>query len=106
MRSYLNFEKPVAELEAKVEELRTVAGNGAAPIGEEVTRLEAKAAKALAELYAGLTPWQKTMVARHPQRPHFCDCVKALIRDFTPLSGDRQFGEDPDHDGHGRHREG
>jgi len=94
MRSYLNFEKPVAELEAKVEELRTVAGNGAAPIGEEVTRLEAKAAKALAELYAGLTPWQKTMVARHPQRPHFCDYVGRLIEDFTPFAGDRKFGDD------------
>jgi acetyl-CoA carboxylase carboxyl transferase subunit alpha len=94
MRSYLNFEKPVADLEAKVEELRAVASNGAAPIGEEVTRLEAKAAKALADLYAGLTPWQKTMVARHPQRPHFCDYVEALIEDFTPLAGDRKFAED------------
>jgi acetyl-CoA carboxylase carboxyl transferase subunit alpha len=96
MRSYLDFEKPVAELEAKVVELRELAAKGdAVAIGEELTRLEAKAEKALADLYASLTPWQKTQVARHPQRPHFNDYVKALVSDFTPLSGDRQFGEDP-----------
>jgi acetyl-CoA carboxylase carboxyl transferase subunit alpha len=73
-----------------------VAAKGdAVAIGEELTRLEAKAEKALADLYANLTPWQKTQVARHPQRPHFSDYVRALLRDFTPLSGDRQFGEDP-----------
>jgi len=95
MRSYLEFEKPVAQLEAKVEELRVLAaqGNGVA-IGEELTRLEAKAVKALGDLYVNLTPWQKTQVARHPQRPHSSDYVKALITDFMPLSGDRQFGED------------
>ena len=95
MRSYLDFEKPVAELEAKVLELRQLAEKGdAVAIGEELTRLEAKAEKALADLYANLTPWQKTQVARHPQRPHFSDFVTALVRDFTPLSGDRHFGED------------
>ena len=95
MRSYLDFEKPVAELEAKVEELRAMArGEGTIAIGEELTRLEAKAEKALADLYAALTPWQKTLVARHPQRPHFADYVKRLITDFTPLAGDRSFGED------------
>ena len=95
MRSYLDFEKPVAEIEAKIEELRTVASaDNAVPIGEELTRLENKAAKALADLYVGLTPWQKTQVARHPQRPHFLDYVRALITDFTPLAGDRAFGED------------
>jgi acetyl-CoA carboxylase carboxyl transferase subunit alpha len=95
MRSYLDFEKPVAELEAKVQELRHVAAQGdSVAIGEELSRLEAKAEKALAELYADLTPWQKTQVARHPQRPHFNDYVKALVTDFTPLAGDRQFGED------------
>eukprot|EP01037_Dinobryon_pediforme_P013668 gene13668-13784_t len=93
MRSYLDFEKPVAELEAKVEELRAMSGNGVA-IGEELTRLQSKASKALAELYANLTPWQKTQVARHPQRPHFVDYVKELIEDFTPLAGDRKFAED------------
>ena len=95
MPNYLDFEKPVAELEAKVLELRQLAAKGdAVAIGEELTWLEAKAEKALADLYANLTPWQKTQVARHPQRPHFSDYVKALVRDFTPLSGDRQFGED------------
>jgi acetyl-CoA carboxylase carboxyl transferase subunit alpha len=95
MRSYLDFEKPVAELEAKVEELRTLQETGNAPaIGEEIARLEAKAAAALDELYAGLTPWQKTQVARHPQRPHCLDYVGALITDFAPLAGDRKFGED------------
>jgi acetyl-CoA carboxylase carboxyl transferase subunit alpha len=96
MRTYLDFEKPVAELEAKVLELRVLAAKGdAVAIGEELTRLEAKAEKALADLYANLTPWQKTQVARHPQRPHFSDYIKALVQGFTPLSGDRQFGEDP-----------
>ena len=95
MRTYLDFEKPVAELEAKVLELRELAEKGdAVAIGDELSRLEAKAEKALADLYAGLTPWQKTQVARHPQRPHFNDYIKAFVRDFTPLSGDRHFGED------------
>ncbi|GJD46213.1 Acetyl-coenzyme A carboxylase carboxyl transferase subunit alpha [Methylobacterium cerastii] len=95
MRSYLDFEKPVAELEAKLEELRAVgARDGAVAISEEVGRLEAKAAQALAEIYANLTPWQKTQVARHPQRPHFVDYCAGLIEEFTPLAGDRGFGED------------
>ena len=70
-----------------------MAGNGVA-IGEELTRLEVKSAKALADLYANLTPWQKTQVARHPQRPHFSDYVRELIEDFTPLAGDRKFSND------------
>jgi acetyl-CoA carboxylase carboxyl transferase subunit alpha len=95
MRSYLDFEKPVADIEAKIEELRAVsADESAVPIGEELTRLEVKADKALADLYLSLTPWQKTQVARHPQRPHFYDYVKGLVTDFTPLAGDRVFGED------------
>ncbi len=95
VRSYLDFEKPVAELEAKAEELRAIGetGDGVA-IGEEVGRLEAKAAEALKELYADLTPWQKTQVARHPQRPHALDYIAALIDDFMPLAGDRKFGDD------------
>jgi len=93
MRSYLDFEKAVAELDSKVDELRALAGGGA-DISEEVSRIEEKAAQALAELYADLTPWQKTLVARHPQRPHFTDFVNALITEFTPLAGDRKFGED------------
>jgi acetyl-CoA carboxylase carboxyl transferase subunit alpha len=95
MRSYLDFEKPVAELEAKVEELRTLQeGPNAVTISEEIARLEGKANAALQELYAELTPWQKTQVARHPQRPHCLDYVGALFTDFTPLAGDRKFGED------------
>lgn len=95
MRAYLDFEKPVAELEAKVEELRAVAQrDGGIAIGDELSRLEAKAAKALADLYAGLTPWHKTLVARHQDRPHFQDYIRVLIEDFTPLAGDRKFAED------------
>jgi acetyl-CoA carboxylase carboxyl transferase subunit alpha len=96
MRSYLDFEKPVAELEAKIEEMRALqaAGNAIA-VGDEITRMEAKAGQALKDLYAELTPWQKTQVARHPQRPHSLDYIAQLITDFTPLAGDRSFGEDP-----------
>ena len=95
MRAYLDFEKPVAELEAKVEELRTLASSGGSvPIGEELTKLEAKAARALADIYKKLTPWEKTLVARHPLRPKLLDYVKGLITDFTPLAGDRAFAED------------
>jgi acetyl-CoA carboxylase carboxyl transferase subunit alpha len=95
MRTYLDFEKPVAEFEAKLEELRALAASGdAVTIGDEVARLETKAAQALQDVYANLSPWQKTQVARHPQRPHFSDYVAQLISDFTPLAGDRKFGED------------
>src|ERR1700726_43647 len=93
MRSYLDFEKPVAELEAKIEELRALNSDGDA-IAEEIGRIEAKAAQALKELYGGLNPWQKTQVARHPQRPHCLDYIAALITDFVPLAGDRKYGED------------
>jgi acetyl-CoA carboxylase carboxyl transferase subunit alpha len=93
MRSYLDFEKPVAELDAKVDELRALAAGGS-EIGEEISRIEDKAAQALKDLYAGLTPWQKTQVARHPQRPHCIEYVDALITEFTPLAGDRKFGDD------------
>jgi acetyl-CoA carboxylase carboxyl transferase subunit alpha len=95
MRTYLDFEKPVAELEAKIEELRALDhATGSVEIGEEVARIEAKAAEALREVYAHLTPWQKAQVARHPQRPHCVDYIANLISDFTPLAGDRKFGED------------
>ncbi|HET9902934.1 MAG TPA: acetyl-CoA carboxylase carboxyltransferase subunit alpha [Xanthobacteraceae bacterium] len=95
MRSYLDFEKPVAELEARIEELRAVQGPESTPALEsEIKALEARAAQTLKDLYATLTPWQKTQVARHPQRPHCLDYVTALISEFTPLAGDRKFGED------------
>src|SRR5665213_1942155 len=95
MRSYLDFEKPVADLEAKVEELRAMEAQGdAVAVGEEIGRLEGKAAQALRDLYANLTPWQRTQVARHPQRPHCLDYIEGLLTDFVPLAGDRKFGED------------
>jgi acetyl-CoA carboxylase carboxyl transferase subunit alpha len=95
MRSYLDFEKPVADLQGKVQELRSLEKEGdAVAIGEEIGRLEAKAAQALAEIYGKLTPWQKTQVARHPDRPHFTDYVEELVEEFTPLAGDRKFAED------------
>ncbi|MGE3149507.1 MAG: acetyl-CoA carboxylase carboxyltransferase subunit alpha [Pseudorhodoplanes sp.] len=95
MRSYLDFEKPVAELEAKVEELRAMqAADNAVAVDDEIARLEAKANQALRELYANMTPWQKTQVARHPQRPHCLEVVSELITDFMPFSGDRKYGED------------
>jgi len=95
MRSYLDFEKPVAELEAKLEELRAMAAQGdAVAIGDDIARLETKANDALLQLYANLTPWQKTSVARHPMRPHFSDYAATLFEDFDPLAGDRAFGED------------
>src|SRR5688500_10693886 len=95
MRSYLDFEKPVAEIEAKIDELRPLqTGETAAAIGEEIARLEAKAAQTLKDLYANLTPWQKTQVARHPERPRCLDYIGALVTDFVPLAGDRKFGDD------------
>ncbi|MGH6771835.1 MAG: acetyl-CoA carboxylase carboxyltransferase subunit alpha [Xanthobacteraceae bacterium] len=95
MRAYLDFEKPVAEIEAQIEELRQVqTDETGAAIGEEIARLEAKAAQTLKDLYASLTPWQKTQVARHPERPRCLDYIEALIADFVPLAGDRKFGED------------
>ena len=95
MHSFLEFEKPVADLAGKVQELRALQdGNNSVDVGDEIQRLENKAAQALADLYTRLTPWQKTQVARHPDRPHFRDYIKALFEDFTPLSGDRKFGDD------------
>jgi len=95
MMKYLDFEKPVADLAGKVQELRALAEQGdAVGINDEIARLEAKAVQALADIYTKLTPWQKTLVARHPDRPHFSDYVARLIEDFTPLAGDRKFGDD------------
>jgi acetyl-CoA carboxylase carboxyl transferase subunit alpha len=95
MRSYLDFETPIAEIDAKIDELRALAAGGDSPaITEEIARLEARSAKALTDLYAVLTPWQKTQVARTQGRPHFHDYVNGLVEDFTPLAGDRKFSED------------
>ena len=94
MIAYLDFEKPVAELEARVAELRQTAAGGGVDIEAEIGRLQAKADKALRDTYARLTPWQKTLVARHPARPHFKHYVARLIDDFIPLAGDRAFADD------------
>ncbi|MBS0477480.1 MAG: acetyl-CoA carboxylase carboxyltransferase subunit alpha [Proteobacteria bacterium] len=94
MISYLEFEKPVAALEARVAELRQTASDGDVDISAEIRRLEAKSADLLASTYAALTPWQKTQVARHPMRPHFSDFVTRTFTDFMPLGGDRYFGDD------------
>lgn len=94
MNSYLEFEKPVAQLEARIAELRTAAEGDDVDISNELQRLELKSADLLATTYATLTPWQKTQVARHPLRPHFRDFVKHAFTDFVPLGGDRNFGED------------
>lgn len=95
MRTYLDFEKPIAELEGKVIELKQLgAAGGAVDIEDEIEKLEGKASQLIRDTYGKLTPWQKAQVARHPNRPHFVDYVRGLIEDFVPLSGDRVFGED------------
>jgi acetyl-CoA carboxylase carboxyl transferase subunit alpha len=95
MRTYLDFEKPIAELESKIEELSAFGeGESAVAIKEEIARLREKAQMALEETYANLDPWQKTQVARHPERPHTLDYIREMIVDFIPLGGDRYFGED------------
>ena len=95
MRTYLSFEQPVADLDARIDELRAVAAKGDSPaLTEEIVKLQAKSDKALADLYAALTPWQKTQVARVQGRPRCMDYLEGLIADFTPLAGDRYFGED------------
>lgn len=94
MPTFLDFEKPIAELEGKIEELRHLSDAGGVNIAEEVGKLEAKVTRLLRQTYAKLTPWQKVQVARHPERPHFKDFAAALIEDFTPLAGDRAFAED------------
>ncbi len=90
----LEFEKPIADLEGKIQELRNMTGSKDFNIAEEISRLETKAEKLMVTTYSKLTPAQKVMVARHPERPHFLSYTKAFITDFTPLAGDRQFGED------------
>ena len=94
MVSYLEFEKPVAALEARIAELRQTASAGDVDISAEIRRLEMKSADLLASTYAALTPWQKTQVARHPMRPHFKDFVDQAFTDFMPLGGDRYYGDD------------
>jgi acetyl-CoA carboxylase carboxyl transferase subunit alpha len=94
MRHFLDFERPIAELEGKIEELRHLSADSGLNIAEEVGRLEAQAGRLLRQSYARLTPWQKVLVARHPDRPHALAYIAALITDFVPLAGDRAFAED------------
>jgi acetyl-CoA carboxylase carboxyl transferase subunit alpha len=94
MATFLDFEKPIAELDARIAELRETAQAGTVNIDSEVDRLQAKFDKLLRDTYGKLTPWQKTLVARHPDRPHFKDYLSTLVEDFLPLSGDRAFAED------------
>jgi acetyl-CoA carboxylase carboxyl transferase subunit alpha len=100
MKVYLDFEKPIADLEGKIEELRQLAarerppGQGVMNLDDEIARLNTRTAQLVAECYTRLTPWQKTQVARHPARPHFSDYISRLITDFVPLAGDRLFGDD------------
>ncbi|WP_424985858.1 acetyl-CoA carboxylase carboxyltransferase subunit alpha [Microbulbifer sp. S227A] len=95
MTQYLDFEKPLAEIEGKAEELRALArANEEMDVADEAAALDQKAAKLLDDLYADLTPWRRCQVARHPERPHCKDYVKALFTEFTPLAGDRNFADD------------
>ncbi|MEH6716747.1 acetyl-CoA carboxylase carboxyltransferase subunit alpha [Parasphingorhabdus flavimaris] len=94
MTSYLDFEKPIAALESRILELRDTADEGSLDIAAEIEKLQAKSAKMLADTYGKLTPWQKTQVARHPERPHFKDFIAGLFDEFIPLGGDRNFGDD------------
>lgn len=94
MVAYLDFEKPIAELQARIAELRETASKGATNIDGELAKLEAKADRMLVDTYGRLSPWQKTQVARHPERPHFKHYVAQMFDDFMPLSGDRGFGDD------------
>jgi len=95
MYNYLDFEKPVADLEGKILELRKLSESGeSVDVGDEIGRLEKRSREALREVYKALTPWQKAQVARHPDRPHCLDYVRGLFTDFTPLAGDRAFGDD------------
>lgn len=94
MTSYLDFEKPIAALESRIFELRDTADEGSLDLEAEIEKLQAKSAKMLTDTYAKLTPWQKTQVARHPERPHFKDFIAGLFDEFLPLGGDRNFGDD------------
>lgn len=94
MPSFLDFEKPIAELQSRIDELRETAADGTVDIDAEIGRLQTKSDKLLKDTFAKLTPWQKTQVARHPERPHFKDYVAGLFDEFVPLAGDRAFADD------------
>lgn len=95
MHNYLDFEKPISDLEGKIIELKKLATEDESiDTTDEIGRLEVRVREAIVEIYSKLNPWQKTQVARHPQRPHFVDYAKTLFQEFTPLAGDRKFSED------------
>jgi acetyl-CoA carboxylase carboxyl transferase subunit alpha len=94
MRQFLDFERPIAELEGKIEELRHLSAENGLNIAEEVSRLTGQVDRLLRQTYGKLTPWQKVLVARHPERPHCRDFIAGLVEEFTPLAGDRAFAED------------
>lgn len=94
MISYLEFEKPVASLELRIKEMRSLESDDGVDVASEIERLETKSGELLASTYASLTPWQKTQVARHPQRPHFRDYIEHAFTDFMPLGGDRNYADD------------
>ncbi len=94
MATFLDFEKPIAELESKIEELRHLSDDSGVNIADEISKLQVKIDRNLRQIYTKLTPWQKVLVARHPSRPHSLDYIRVLFEDFTPLAGDRLFGED------------
>ncbi len=93
-KTYLDFEKPIAELEAKIEELEALSEGSGAEVGDDIKNLRKRVQDARAKAYAGLTPWQKAQVARHPERPHVVDYIRVLIDDFVELRGDRGFSDD------------
>ena len=95
MQHFLDFEKPIAELEGMIEVLRHRAGGDSVNPADEIGKLQAKVERLIQQIYSKLTPWQKVQVARHPQRPHFCDYLSELVAEWTPLAGDRLYGEDP-----------
>ena len=94
MPTFLDFEKPIAELQARIDELRETGADGGVDLSAEIARLQAKSDKLLRDTFAKLTPWQKTQIARHPERPHFRDYVAGLFDEFVPLAGDRGFADD------------
>ena len=94
MKVFLDFEQQIAELENKIEELRHLSDSGGVNIADEVSKLQSKADRLLRSTYQSLTPWQKVLVARHPKRPHFRDYADALLEEYTPFAGDRNFADD------------
>jgi acetyl-CoA carboxylase carboxyl transferase subunit alpha len=94
MFNYLDFEKQLADIDAKIAELRKLSADGSVDFTDEIARLEKRSQDTLRDLYKALSPWQKAQVARHPDRPHCLDYVRTLFTDFTPLAGDRSFGDD------------